>query len=646
MNHKHFCFLLFLLLVCRETSDAGWLARSGNEGNKYDVKNIPALLLKDAEAVVRANITCFEVKNERRAVETRMIAVTVFTKEKRDYGYLSLGYDKFHEIEDLEGTLYDARGEKIRTLDNDEIKDHSAISGYTLYNDSRVRLAEMYYDQYPYTIEYTVKYSFDGYLGWPSWQSQTSFDPVEHARFEIRIPKGDSLRFWCSRDSIQPAISLEGSKKLYLWEAKNLPRLSKDVVGNDPEDYATIVRIAPSLFQYDKYPGDMRTWKDFGAWDYSLTMGRDVLPESAIQDVHTLLKPVDDVREKIKKLYRYMQVRTRYIDVQLGVGGWQPFDASYVHERGYGDCKALSNYMVALLKEAGIPAYAVSIRSGDYRYPFIKEFPSAQFNHVIACVPLLDDTVWLECTSQSIPFGHIGENNENRGALLLSPQGGIPVQTPRSTPLQNLQKRTTSIHLSPFGFGEVLSVVSSRGNQQDNVRQALHDASAEERERWILNNLGVQNANLQKYTIEGMEEHTLEVTLSVQISLPRFASVSGNRLFFVPNLMQRQTYIPPDVALRASPVRYDYPYLDTDSLYYFLPEDYTIESIPKEIVLESSFGSYRSRTIVLGDTAIIYLRSKEIREYSIPAKNYPEYRKFHGDIVKADKAQVVLVRKK
>ena len=44
-------------------------------------------------------------------------------------------------------------------------------------------------------------------------------------------------------------------------------------------------------------------------------------------------------------------------------------------------------------------------------------------------------------------------------------------------------------------------------------------------------------------------------------------------------------------------------------------------------------------------TVIMYIRSKEIREYSITADKYSEYRKFCSDIVKADKAQVVLIRK-
>ncbi len=72
--------------------------------------------------------------------------------------------------------------------------------------------------------------------------------------------------------------------------------------------------------------------------------------------VHELTDHLTDKRQKVFALYDYLQKNTRYISVQLGIGGWQPFPADYVATKRYGDCKALSNFMVALLKEAGIKA--------------------------------------------------------------------------------------------------------------------------------------------------------------------------------------------------------------------------------------------------------------------------------------------------
>jgi hypothetical protein len=244
-----------------------------------------------------------------------------------------------------------------------------------------------------------------------------------------------------------------------------------------------------------------------------------------------------------------------------------------------------------------------------------------------------------------MPFGHISSQNENRGALLLSPDGGIVVQTPRTTSKQNRQQHYATVQLSSLGYANANAIVTSNGDQQDYIRDALDEASPQDREHWILDHLGIPNVNLKTYSIDGLEAHEIEIKLALQLELPRYASVSGNRMFFMPNLMERNTYIPPDVTHRLSPVRFKYPYLDIDSIGYIIPKGFAIESIPKDVHIQTSFSEFSSKTIALGDTAIVYKRSMEIRDYSVPPEKYAEYRKLHADIVKADRAQVVLVRK-
>ncbi len=93
--------------------------------------------------------------------------------------------------------------------------------------------------------------------------------------------------------------------------------------------------------------------------------GRDVLPDATKRKIRDITKDLKTIEEKARALYAYLQGKTRYVNIQLGIGGLQPFDATTVDQTGYGDCKALSNYMVAMLKEAGVKGYYSTIMAGD-----------------------------------------------------------------------------------------------------------------------------------------------------------------------------------------------------------------------------------------------------------------------------------------
>ena len=635
LSLRYLLFCLFILLWGNNILRA--------EDNKYDVNKIPLELRFNADAVIRNNSQRVEIEDESSAVEIDTFVVTIFNKDVQKYGRLVLPYDKFIDIDDLDGRILDSKGEEIRDLNGDDVKDYSAISGYSLYSDSRVKVAQLYYDRFPYTVEFTYKISYDGYINLPAWYSRNTLDPVELSKFEVVVPENYKLRYWCNDKSVKTKIS--NDSELYSWRAVNLKALSYDAVGEDIEDVVTIVRIAPSNFEIDGYEGNMNTWKNFGLWCYNLFKGQDVLSPNVVKEINSIISPNDNEKQKILKLYKYLQSTTRYVSVDLGVGAWQPFNAMYVHDRGYGDCKALSNYMVSLLKAVGITAYPVLINTGDHHSPLIAEFPSNQFNHVIVCVPLKKDTIWLETTNQNMVAGNIGWNNENREALMLTPEGGVLVKTPVSNSEQNIMQRKIEVSFSS-STAVMNGLINWKGNEQNSVREVAKESIPKDRERWIISSFDAPDVNIRNYSFNVAEDSTNIVNLKLNLYLSKYANISGRRIFFNPNLMDRQTYVPKEISERLSPIRFSYPFHDIDSIVYKIPQGYKIEAMPNEMNLSSSFGNFSTKTIKNEDGSILYTRSLEIKDYKIPAKNYDAYRKFLTDIVKADRTNVVLVKDK
>lgn len=613
--------------------------------NVFDVRKIPVELLKSGGAVIRIDNKIFKVDNYKSATLTVKYAVTIFNKEQQKYGRLSIWYDKFRKISELDAVIYDAQGEEIRDLEKADIKDYSDFEKYFEYNDNRTKFIEMYYDKFPYTVEFNYELEYDGYLGWPSWSSRSSLEPVEYTSFKVIAPENYKLGYWCNADSIKPTIKKLDDDIAYLWEQKLLPKLSYDAVGEDLEDISLVVKIAPSDFEIDGHRGKIDSWQSFGLWYYNLYKDRCVLPESAQGEIDEKINSGDDEKEKIRILYKYLQSKTHYVSVQLGIGGWQPFDANYVYINGYGDCKALSNFMVAMLDYAGIKAYPVIINSTDYPDPILTDLPSQQFNHVIVCAPLQKDTIWLECTSNVLSPGVIGSENENRYALMVTPEGGTLIKTPSSKAVENLQIKKISVSLTHTGKAYASINIKYSGDQYDAVIYLAKQSTPAEKENYIKRMFEVPDISLKNLKLSFTEDENPTVNLNMDISLSKYGTVMGKRIFLNPNLMERRKIIPKDVEKRLSPVKFKYPYMDVDSIYYVLPENFVVETLPKETNLKSSFGSFISKVIQHTGNSILYIRELKIDEYSIAAEKYNEYKKFFSEVVNADKQSVVLINK-
>lgn len=618
------------------------VANSALSQNRYGVASIPTELRTGVDAVVRIDQRVLRIESKAKAREQIKMVVTILNQDGREFGQQIIWYDSFLKVGELRGALYDEHGEELRPLGKTDINDHSAFSDYSLFEDNRVRVVGLFHNRYPYTVAIEYELEYDGFISWPSWRPQRLNASVESGLYQVTVPRNLGLRYW-SKDTLARLEIAEGDEMQYTWRVTALPPFEAEPVGPPIAEQASFVVTAPTVFQMGSFPGDMSSWKSFGLWFYNLNMGRDKLPLLEREKVRSLVSELENPREKVRRLYEYMQSKTRYVNVTLGIGGWQPFEASYVSENGYGDCKALTNYMMSLVRYAGIPAFPVLVRNG-YRVRDIRtEFPNNEFNHVILCVPLPTDSIWLECTSQSIAFGHIGSSNENRHGLAVTPNGGVLVRTPKSSASQNLQCRTASVTIDESGDGLARVRTIYTGDPCDQIGGSLFDKSAEERERWLVQNIEVPTFHVISTDFSGIKRGSPSLAIEYGLELPKYASMSGSRLFFQPNLMERQKTVPREVRERRQPVRFSSEYTNIDSISFNVPDNFRIEGLPESVSVQTSFCRYLANVSSTGNR-VNYVRIFEITQTNLPPEQYKEFRAFLKKVVTLDKTQVVLVR--
>ena len=203
----------------------------------------------------------------------------------------------------------------------------------------------------------------------------------------------------------------------------------------------------------------------------TLIKGKDELSANMKSKVAALTTEATTEEEKINALYKYMQENMRYVSVQLGIGGWQPFSAQYVEQNKYGDCKALSNFMMSMLKEVGIQSYPVLIAAGDTYFEVGEDFTKPLFNHMILHVPSVD--YWLECTSNTSPPNYLGSFTADRNVMLVTENGGQLARTPKLTKDDNTEASKVTIALSETGEATIGYELEAHGDRQDWVEGCL-----------------------------------------------------------------------------------------------------------------------------------------------------------------------------
>lgn len=157
-----------------------------------------------------------------------------------------------------------------------------------------------------------------------------------------------------------------------------------------------------------------------------------------------------DKKRRAEMALRLVQEQLRYVYVALGTGGYIPLQADDAWSRRYGDCKAKTVVLVALLRALGIDAEPalVSTFYGDGmhdRLPVI-----GLFDHIIVRAEIDGQEYWLDGT-------RMGDMSLDR--LIAPPfQWALPLRQENATLMRVAQPMPTE----PFGVTDI-SIDASNG---------------------------------------------------------------------------------------------------------------------------------------------------------------------------------------
>lgn len=617
--------------------------------NQLDVANINPLLKINANAIIRIEEQTFNVITIEKSLKHERLVVTILNEKGEDqFSVFSRSYNKFIKIKKLEGVIYDRSGSKIKSLKKNEIKDFSNFDASYEVTDDRQKVA--FFDKkkyaYPYTIEFSCTEEISNGMFYPVWLPVSSEHvAIERSTFTIIKPSSITFRYKELNIPNSAQVSKNNEEDIYTWTIEN--RMPSEFEDYMDEDQLPIIYTAPNEFKVENYLGNAYTWKDVGEFNNKLNQGRDELSDVIKQKVKQIIQNETDTLRIIEKLYQYMQSTTRYISLQLGIGGWQTINALEVANKGYGDCKGLSNFMMAILKEAGIKSNRALILAGHNFFRLQSDFPSNQFNHAIVCVPLKKDTVWLECTSQTKSMGYMGSFTGNRKALVMNDSGGTLVNTINYTSEDNTQYSKVIVNIDDLGNANVNANIIYRGIKQEKPSGIITQLNREKQRDFIIKNIDISNFELLDFSFKEFKTRIPKIEQHLELKINKLISINGSAIVLAPNILPSYIQLPISDNNRKYSFYLDpnyYNYTVSDTVIYNFPKDFMVESLPASVNLKSKFGEYLI-TFSFKNNRLIYCRNLTLTGGTFANTDYQSWMNFAKQINKNDRQRVAFIKK-
>lgn len=573
--------------------------------------------IDDCEILKRSSY--YQIKDNKLTL-TDSITLQINNRDGDEQAIISIPYSKGDKITIGDAWVEDLSGNIIRKLKNKEITDRSYISNISLYEDDFVKEFSLNHNQYPYIIKYSYKITYPRFLQIATFDYTQKQIPVKEARVVVDSPVTFNIKYQ-QKNIDEPEIEKNKENTIYKWKFSFDP-LKQEKYGSINESQQPILKIVPLIFNYG-VTGSFENWNTFGNWIYRLNTERDILPETEKLKINELLKGTNNRKEKIRILYHYLQDYNRYINVSLNIGGLQTYPAEYVTTNHYGDCKALTNYMLSMLKHAGIKSFYTLINSDTSIKDIDADFPTQAFNHVILTVPLEKDTLFVECTSKTLPLGYIHSSIQGRKALLISENDSKLINIPTLSPENVACNTTVTSQINPNNFSEISAIICKQGPDFEETNYIVSNQSKNIYENYILKNIIPKIIEQPSFSITSDRD-----SLSLQIS----AKGQTNSVF---KRMGKNISITPivnpipvleSIENRKRDVQIDYPIYKTEIHSYEIPNE-SISKTPSDLIIDSPYGNYTLKFETTGNKLHIY-KSFLIKAGRYPVKEYTHFFNF------------------
>jgi hypothetical protein len=612
----------------------------------HDDKTDAVLLYSETNVVV---LSTDKIKTtERRAYK-------ILRPEGRNQGMVGVAFNSHQKVSSLHGWSIPAQGKDYEVKDKDAFE--TGVNNDDVFTDVKVKRLRIPGSDVGNIVGYEYEKEEQPMVLQDIWGFQEEV-PVRESHYSLQLPPGWELKAsWLNYPEIKPVSS---GNNQWQWAIN-------DVKGVRPEGQMPPIQgVLGAMFVSFFPPGGpalngFSNWEQMGAWYRNLTSGRTDASPDVKQKVALLTASAPTTLAKMKAIAEFMQRDIRYVEIRLGIGGWQPHTAPDIFTHKYGDCKDKVTLMMSMLHEIGIQSFYVLINTE--RGSITPQTPAyTGFDHAIVAIKLPDDVsspslvstiqhprlgkmLFFDPTWEKIPFGEIGGYLQANWGLLVTPEGGELVELPKQPPAMNGIQRTAKLELSSSGTlkGEVQE--TRMGDRAWEQRERLLRVDKETDRIKPIESLlsdSLTTFRITKASVLNLKQTDLPFGFNYSFEAESYAKNAGGLLLLRPRVLgSKGSGILETKEPRKFPIEFEGPVRDTDTFEIAIPSGYEVDDLPPPVDVDYGYANYHSKTEVAGNV-IRYTRAFEVKDLSVPVSKADELKKFYRIIYGDERSTAVL----
>lgn len=425
-------------------------------------------------------------------------------------------------------------------------------------------------------------------------------------------PASRTLHFHVPSIPMEHEVRTEGAQHVERYTALDVPATHSE------PNMPGYTEVAPYL-----HVSTFADWNEVGRFWWGLAHEQLVPDDDLIRTVHELVDDAPDLRTKVARIYAWATDHVRYVGLELGIHGFQPYRVADVVQRGFGDCKDTASLLYAMLTIAGIDARIALVRTT--RNGEIESTPPslAIFDHAIAYVPALD--LFLDGTAEHGGIDELPSGDQGALTLVVGPETAELRHIPVRAADASGRERELTVTIAPDG-GATLSASETLVGTEAMAGRGRYE-SPETREQRLRQSLGTIFPGLeldaQAFPTVGDRESALRLTWSGHV--PQIGERDGDTVRIGGTTLGGfvQSWAP--LATRRHALSLGPPFHYDERRVVRAPAGGSITETPQGGTIESRFGRLVMR-VTPGASEVSVETHLEMVVDRIPAEEYPAFR--------------------